>query len=43
MLAGTYVARLACAHNYQPYIVPIHVDLGADFLYGYATLGQKIQ
>lgn len=43
MLAGTYVARLACARNNQPYIVPIHVDLDDEFLYGYATLGQKIE
>ena len=43
MLAGTNVARLACARNNQPYIVPIHVDLDGEFLYGYATLGQKIE
>ena len=42
MLAGTNTARLACAQNNQPYIVPIHVDLEGEFLYGYATLGQKI-
>jgi nitroimidazol reductase NimA-like FMN-containing flavoprotein (pyridoxamine 5'-phosphate oxidase superfamily) len=43
MLAGTNVARLACARNNQPYIVPIHVDLDGEHLYGYATLGQKIE
>jgi nitroimidazol reductase NimA-like FMN-containing flavoprotein (pyridoxamine 5'-phosphate oxidase superfamily) len=43
MLAGTNVPRLACAHDNQPYIVPIRVDLDCDFLYGYATLGQKIE
>jgi nitroimidazol reductase NimA-like FMN-containing flavoprotein (pyridoxamine 5'-phosphate oxidase superfamily) len=42
VLAGSTVARLACARNNQPYIVPLHVDLGGEFLYGYATLGQKI-
>jgi len=42
MLAQRYVARLACARSNQPYIVPIHVDLDGDFLYGFATLGQKI-
>lgn len=42
MLARTNLARLACARNNQPYVVPIHVDLDGDFLYGYATLGQKI-
>jgi len=43
MLAGTNVARLACALNNQPYVVPIRVDLEGEFLYGYASLGQKIE
>ena len=43
ILAGTNVARLACALHNQPYIVPTHVDLDGEFLYGYATLGQKIE
>ena len=42
MLGGRRVARLACAKNDQPYIVPIHVDLDGEFLYGFAVLGQKI-
>jgi nitroimidazol reductase NimA-like FMN-containing flavoprotein (pyridoxamine 5'-phosphate oxidase superfamily) len=37
------VARLACARSNQPYIVPVHVDLEGEFLYGFATLGQKIE
>ena len=43
MLARTTLAHLACARNNQPYVVPVHVDLDADFLYSYATLGQKIE
>jgi uncharacterized protein len=43
MLGGTDVARLACARNNQPYIVPVRVYLEGDFLYGYTTLGQKIE
>jgi len=43
MLARRHVARLACARNNQPYIVPIHVDLDGEFLYGFAVLGQKIE
>ena len=43
MLARTNVARLACARHDQPYVVPIHVDLDGDFLYSYATLGQRIE
>ena len=43
MLGRTNIARLACAHNNQPYVVPIRIDLHERFLYGYATLGQKIE
>ncbi len=43
MLARRHVARLACARNNQPYIIPVHVDLDGEFLYGFATLGQKIE
>ena len=43
MLVRMDVARLGCALNNQPYIVPIHVYLEGEFLYGYATLGQKIE
>lgn len=42
MLARTKVAHLACARNNQPYVLPIRVDLDGQFLYGYATLGQKV-
>ncbi len=43
MLARAHLARLACALNNQPYIVPIRVDFHDAFLYGFATLGQKIE
>lgn len=43
VLARTNVARLACAQNNQPYIIPIRVELDRRFLYGYATLGKKIE
>ena len=42
MLGRTNVARLACARNNQPYVVPIHVDLDREFLYSFATEGLKI-
>ena len=42
MLAVAHVARLACALNNQPYIVPIHVDLEGEFLYSSASQGLKI-
>jgi nitroimidazol reductase NimA-like FMN-containing flavoprotein (pyridoxamine 5'-phosphate oxidase superfamily) len=43
LLLRTQVARLACARNNQPYIVPIHVDFEDGYLYGFATAGQKIE
>ena len=44
LLAGvSVVARLACSRENQPYIVPIHVHLDDEYLYSYATLGEKIQ
>ena len=42
LLARTNVARLGCSLNNQPYVVPIHVDYYDGFLYGFSTLGQKI-
>jgi nitroimidazol reductase NimA-like FMN-containing flavoprotein (pyridoxamine 5'-phosphate oxidase superfamily) len=43
MLTGMRVARLACARDNQPYIVPVHLDFDGEHLYGYATLGMKIE
>jgi nitroimidazol reductase NimA-like FMN-containing flavoprotein (pyridoxamine 5'-phosphate oxidase superfamily) len=35
--------RLACAHQNQPYIVPIYFAYEHDHLYGFATLGRKVE
>ena len=43
MLARNNIARLACARDNQPYVVPLRVDLDGQFLYGYTTLGRKIE
>jgi nitroimidazol reductase NimA-like FMN-containing flavoprotein (pyridoxamine 5'-phosphate oxidase superfamily) len=43
MLTRTRIARLACARQNQPYIVPLHVDFKGGVLYSYGTLGQKIE
>src|ERR1700681_3839969 len=43
MLARAQVARLACALHDQPYIVPIDIAFEGVSLYGYSTLGQKIE
>ena len=34
--------RVACARHNQPYIVPIYFDFDGEYLYSFATLGQKI-
>ena len=43
LLARNHTARLACARDNQPYIVPVQVHLEGDSFYGYATLGRKIE
>lgn len=35
--------RLACVHDSQPYVVPIYVAYEPGRLYGFSTLGQKVQ
>jgi uncharacterized protein len=35
--------RLACAHQNQPYIVPIYFAYEPDRLYGFTTLGRKVE
>jgi nitroimidazol reductase NimA-like FMN-containing flavoprotein (pyridoxamine 5'-phosphate oxidase superfamily) len=42
-LAGAEVGRLACAHENQPYIVPICFSFAESYLYGFTTPGQKIE
>ena len=37
------LGRLACAQNNQPYIVPINFAFDGAYLYGFTTLGQKIE
>ena len=43
LLARTRLGRLACAQGAQPYIVPIYFASHGDCLYGFSTLGQKIE
>lgn len=42
LLARTRLWRLACAHEGQPYITPIHCVYDDHYLYGFTTLGQKV-
>jgi len=43
LLARVAFGRLACARDNQPYIVPIYFAHQPNHLYGFATLGQKIE
>jgi nitroimidazol reductase NimA-like FMN-containing flavoprotein (pyridoxamine 5'-phosphate oxidase superfamily) len=42
-LAGARLGRLACAHENQPYVVPIYFVYEEPYLYGFTTLGQKVE
>ncbi len=37
------VGRLGCARDNQPYVVPIYFAFDGEHLYGFTTLGQKIE
>lgn len=37
------VGRLGCALNNQPYVLPINFALDDTYLYGFTTLGQKVE
>jgi nitroimidazol reductase NimA-like FMN-containing flavoprotein (pyridoxamine 5'-phosphate oxidase superfamily) len=45
VLSQASVARLACSHADQPYIVPISFafDVAKDALFGFSTVGKKIE
>lgn len=42
LLDRTRLARLGCAHDGQPYIVPMTFAYDADCLYSFSTFGQAI-
>lgn len=43
VVAGGRMARLACARDGQPYLVPIHYVFADRFLYSFSMAGQKIE
>lgn len=44
VLGRNTLGRLGCVQDAQPYIVPVSFNLdGADYVYGFATFGQKIR
>jgi uncharacterized protein len=43
LLARLNIGRLACARDNQPYVVPIYFAPEPGCLYGFSTMGQKIE
>ena len=43
MLKRVTLGRLACVQDGQPYIVPVSFNLDDEYIYGFATVGQKIR
>jgi nitroimidazol reductase NimA-like FMN-containing flavoprotein (pyridoxamine 5'-phosphate oxidase superfamily) len=37
------VGRLACARDNQPYVVPMRFAFDGTYLYGFTTVGQKVE
>jgi nitroimidazol reductase NimA-like FMN-containing flavoprotein (pyridoxamine 5'-phosphate oxidase superfamily) len=42
LLTRARLCRVACAHEGQPYVTPMHCAYDDNHLYGFSTLGQKI-
>ncbi|NGO50545.1 pyridoxamine 5'-phosphate oxidase family protein [Allomesorhizobium camelthorni] len=42
LLSESHLARLACARDGQPYIVPIYIGFAGDYLYSFSMPGRKI-
>ena len=43
ILERTNIGRLGCAHDNQPYVVPINFAFDGRYFYGFTTLGQKVE
>jgi nitroimidazol reductase NimA-like FMN-containing flavoprotein (pyridoxamine 5'-phosphate oxidase superfamily) len=43
VLQSANVGRLACARDNQPYVVPINFAFDGTYIYGFSTVGQKIE
>lgn len=43
LLAHMHLGRLGCAKGSQPYVVPFYFAYADDYLYSFATVGQKIE
>jgi nitroimidazol reductase NimA-like FMN-containing flavoprotein (pyridoxamine 5'-phosphate oxidase superfamily) len=42
VLGRNTLGRLACVQDGQPYIVPVSFNLDGAYIYGFATVGQKV-
>ena len=42
LLRRATLARVACSHQNQPYVAPMSVTYDQNWLYGFSTVGQKI-
>lgn len=43
VLKRASIARLGCARDNQPYVVPVHIYADGDHVYSFGMLGQKIE
>jgi nitroimidazol reductase NimA-like FMN-containing flavoprotein (pyridoxamine 5'-phosphate oxidase superfamily) len=43
VLGRAFLARLGCARNDQPYVIPVGFAYEGDYLYVFATFGKKIE
>jgi nitroimidazol reductase NimA-like FMN-containing flavoprotein (pyridoxamine 5'-phosphate oxidase superfamily) len=43
VLRRNTLGRLACVQDGQPYIVPVSFNLDGNYIYGFSTVGQKVQ
>lgn len=42
LLEDTHIGRIACAQDNQPYITPFSFVYHDDFIYGFGTVGKRI-
>ena len=42
LLKRTNIGRLACVKDLQPYVVPISFVYSSNFIFGFSTVGQKV-
>ena len=42
-LSDAKVARLGCAKDDQPFVVPISIAYARDYIYAFSTVGRKIE